>query len=400
MSETPWLTIIGLGEDGPESLPAASRKAIEASEIVIGPPRHLSLLPGMAAERIEWPVPFADGIAQLLAFRGRRVVMLASGDPFWFGAGTSVTGHLEPDEWVAHPGVSTFSLAAAQMGWPLERTRCFGLHAAPLTRLRPALQEDGRLIVLLRDGAALRALADYLVTTGWGESDLTVLESLGGPRARRTDATAQTLPVDDYRHPLCAALHIRGARAQALPLAAGRPDAWFDSDGTMTKRPVRAMTLSALAPRRGEHLWDIGGGSGSIAIEWLLSDASLEATTIEPRADRVARIRANATALGVDQLRIVEGAAPAALDGLAPPDAVFIGGGLSAALLDWLESNLAPGTRLVANAVTLDSESLLIAAQERLGGDLLRLELASAATLGSKRGWKSAYPIVQWSVTL
>ncbi len=185
-----------------------------------------------------------------------------------------------------------------------------------------------------------------------------------------------------------------------MPLAAGRPDALFASDGTMTKRPVRALTLSALAPRPFQHLWDIGGGSGSIAIEWLLSDHSLSATTIEPDPERAARIIANAAALGVDRLKVVQGHAPQALERLAKPDTVFIGGGLSSDLLGWLEGALPEGTRLVANAVTLESEVLLVQAQARCGGELMRIDLSSVTPLGSKHGWKANYPIVQWSVTL
>lgn len=365
----------------------------------MGAKRHLSLLPTLSAERVTWPVPFADGIAQLLSYRGRKVVMLASGDPFWFGAGTSVTRHLSCDDWVAYPGASTFSLAASDMGWPLESTSCFGLHAAPLSRLRPALAQGARMIVLLRDGAAVGELAHFLARAGFGSSSLTILEALGGPRARRTEATADKLPDSAFEHPVCVAIQVAGD-GDVLPCASGRPDHWFDSDGTMTKRPVRALTLSALAPKPFEHLWDIGGGSGSIAIEWLLSHPSLSATTIEPRAGRVARITANASALGVDRLEVVEGPAPDTLGYLEKPDVVFIGGGLSRALLDWLERNLTSGTRLVANAVTLESETLLLEAQARLGGDLLRIEIASAAPLGPRRGWKASYPIVQWSVSL
>ncbi|MCR8546877.1 precorrin-6y C5,15-methyltransferase (decarboxylating) subunit CbiE [Salipiger sp. P9] len=398
MAEDPWVTIIGLGEDGPAGLCSASRSALEAAEVVMGPPRHHALLPDLAAERMAWPVPFADGLERLLALRGRHVVVLASGDPFWFGAGAVLARHLAPEEWRALPGISTFALAASRLGWPLETTGCFGLHAAPLTRLRPHLATGARLIVLLRDGEAVTALAGYLCETGFGESRLTVLEALGGPRERITRARADALPEADFAHPVCAALELAGG--PALPLASGRADDWFESDGQITKRPVRALTLSALAPRPYEHLWDIGGGSGSIGIEWLLAHPTLAATAIEPRAERADRIRANACRLGMDRLHVVTGAAPDALDGLAPPDAVFVGGGLDTALLGWLETHLPHGTRLVANAVTLETEALLTSAQARLGGDLLRIELSEPAAIGPRRGWRASYPIVQWSVVL
>ena len=218
MSDTPWLTIIGLGEDGPDGLPPASLAALREAEIVMGAERHLALVPDVTAERITWPVPFADGIPQLLAQKHKRVVALASGDPFWFGAGTSITKHLTPGEWTALPGPSTFSLAAARMGWPLENTPCFGLHAAPLSRLRPALAEGQRGIVLLRDGAAVAALAVYLAEEGFGASELTVMEALGGPRERLTQARADGLPGIGLQHPVCVAMQVSGD-GPALPLA-------------------------------------------------------------------------------------------------------------------------------------------------------------------------------------
>lgn len=395
--------MIGLGEDGPDGLSGASRDALRSAEIIIGPPRHLALLPEGHARRIEWPVPFADGIPQLLKLRGQQVVVLVSGDPFWFGAGRVIAGHLEPAEWRALPGISTFSLAASQLGWALEHTVCLGLHAAPLTRLRPHLAPGSRAIVLVRDGAAVRDLARWLEDAGFGASTLQVMESLGGPRARHRWARAADLAFDDIAHPVCVGIDMKGGGEGGgvrLGLASGRPDAIFESDGQITKRPVRALSLSALAPQQGEQLWDIGGGSGSIAIEWLLSHPSTGAVAIEIRADRSGRIRRNADLLGVDRLQIVNGQAPDALHGLTLPDAVFIGGGLCQELLVWLHRHLPAGTRLVANAVTLESEALLSRWHAELGGDLLRIELAQAAPLGVKRAWKPAYPVIQWSVVL
>ncbi|MBY5989920.1 precorrin-6y C5,15-methyltransferase (decarboxylating) subunit CbiE [Roseovarius atlanticus] len=392
MSEAPWLTIIGLGEDGPDGLCAASRSALEAAEIVMGPQRHLSLIE-TSARTIPWPVPFAKGVEDLLALRGTPCVVLASGDPFWFGAGTTITGHLDRHEWHAYPGRSTFSLAANRLGWPLDRTICTGLHAAPLTRLRPHLSPGVRLIVLLRDGDAVTELAAYLHDTGFGTSQVTVMEALGGPRERMTHTTADALS-GDFAHPVCAAIEIAG-NGPALPRASGLPDTLFETDGVMTKRHIRALTLSTLAPRPGEHLWDIGGGSGTIGIEWLLCDPTLAASVVEPRADRIALINANARALGVDRLHVVEGSAPAALKDLPKPDAVFIGGGLSSDLLTFIEG--LNDVRIVANAVTLESEALLADAHARRGGELHRFEVAQAQPMGRKHGWTQAYPITQWS---
>ncbi|MDK3074502.1 precorrin-6y C5,15-methyltransferase (decarboxylating) subunit CbiE [Sedimentitalea sp. JM2-8] len=392
MSDAPWLTIIGLGEDGPDGLPPASLAALEAAEIVMGPPRHLALLPELKAERIEWPVPFADGLPILLALRGRAVAVLASGDPFWHGAGSTITQVLTAGEWRSLPGLSCFSLAAARLGWPLESTICLANHAAPFSRLRPHLAPGARIIATLRDGAAVAALADYLRAEGFGPSRLVLLEALGGPRERITEATAESRPAGPFAHPLVAAIAPQGGKA--LTLTSGRPNDLFANDGQITKRIIRALTLSSLAPRPGEHLWDIGGGSGSIAIEWLLAHPSLKATSIEADPGRAARIRENAGRLGVDRLEVIEGRAPEALAGLAAPDAIFIGGGLSAELLETVEGI---GARIVANAVTLESEALLADANARLGGSLLRIELSEAAPLGRKRGWKAAYPVVQWS---
>lgn len=399
MAEAPWLTILGLGEDGPAGLTDASRAALEAAEVVMGPARHLALLPGLAAERLEWPVPFADGVPALMGYRGRRVVMLASGDPFWFGAGTVVTRELSAGEWVALPGTSCFSLAAARLGWGLEGVACLGLHAAPLSRLRPMLAPGARAVATLRDGAAVAELAAYMAGEGFGASALTVLEALGGPRERVRRVTAEGYALEDVQHPVAVAIEVAGDGA-VLGAASGRADQWFAHDGQITKRPVRALALSALAPRPGELLWDIGAGSGSIGIEWLLSHPSLRAIGFEGHPERAARARENALRLGVDRLVIAEGRAPEVLQGQPLPDAVFIGGGLSQALLDQLYAVLTPGTRLVAHAVTLESEAMLAMAHAAKGGSLLRVEMAESQPLGSRRGWKSAYPIVQWSVML
>jgi precorrin-6Y C5,15-methyltransferase (decarboxylating) len=398
LKKTPWLTIVGLGEGGWLDLSSAGRAALQAAELVSGSARHLALLPDLDAEKLEWPVPFADGIPQLLAQRGRRVVMLASGDPFWFGAGSSVTRHLDHHEWQALPGVSTFGLAAARLGWALEHVTCLGLHAAPLARLRPHLCSGARLVVLLRDGAAVATLAHYLSDNGFGASAMAVLEALGGPRERRRDTIASGFDLADVQHPVAVALEVAGT-GMALPQGGGLPDSLFEHDGQITKQKVRALALCALAPRPGERLWDIGSGSGSIAIEWLLAHPRCEAVAIEADPGRATRLRGNADRLGVDRLVLAIGKAPEALIGLAPPDAVFIGGGLSDALLTQLWRALPAGCRVVVHAVTLESEALLSHWHACAGGSLWRIELAEAAPLGTRRGWRAVFPIVQWSVT-
>ncbi len=389
------MTIIGIGEDGVAGLGAASQAALDAAQIVMAPPRHLARVPAGTAQRIEWPVPYAEGLEVLDSLRGRRVVVLASGDPFWFGAGAVLARRYSAQEWTAHPGASCFGLVAARLGWALERTVCLGLHAAPMARLKRHLAPGVQIIATLRDGDAVPALAAYLTEQGFGDSALHVLEHLGGPQERITRATAHTVG-GAFAHPVCVAIDVAGQGA-VLSVATGQRDDAFDSDGQITKRPVRAITLSTLAPKPHEHLWDIGGGSGSIALEWLLAHPTTRATTIEPRADRVARIRQNADALGMaHRLSVVHGSAPDALTGLEPANAIFVGGGLSDAVL---EAVTALPARLVVNAVTLEGEALLAHWHARLGGDLMRIALSSTAPLGPKRGWTSAYPVVQWSIT-
>jgi len=373
-------------------------RALEAAEIVMGSKRHLGLLPPLCAELVEWPVPFSQGLPQLMRYRGNRVAVLASGDPFWYGAGSVLARHFALHEWRALPVPSTASLAAARLGWPLEQVTCLGLHAAPLARLRSHLAPGARLIVLLRDGEAVPALAEWLMGQGFGASTLWVMEALGGPRERIRQARADEMALTDIAHPVCVALEVAGDGA-AIPTVPGRPDDLFEHDGQITKAPVRALTLAALAPRAGEHLWDIGAGSGAISIEWLLAHPQTSATAIEAVPERAARARANADRLGVDRLEVVEGTVPEALNGLATPDAVFIGGGLSEDLLADVWARLRAGTRVVANAVTLESEALLARWHAARGGRLMRVDISEAAPLGSKRGWRAAYPIVQWSVT-
>jgi precorrin-6Y C5,15-methyltransferase (decarboxylating) len=390
----PWLSIIGIGEGGLEELSNASRLALKSAEVVFGGPRHLALA-GVGTRGRAWPVPF--DVAQVLALRGQRVAVLASGDPFWFGAGGSLAAHLPPDQWRAYPAPSTFSLAAACLGWRLEDTACFGLHATPFASTRNALHPGTRLLCLLRDGAAVGDFAQWLVEHGFGASGLWVLEALGGPHERIRKTTAAGFDLLDVMAPVALAMEVAGA--PGLPRSAGLPDAGYAHDGQITKAPVRALTLAALAPRPGMHLWDIGAGSGSISVEWSLAGG--HATAIEQNSDRVANIHANAQSFGLGKsLTVIEGAAPAALAGLALPQAIFVGGGFDVALFRVLQSLAPPACRLVVNAVTLETESALTELHALHGGELLRIELAHTAPLGRMRGWAPVRPLVQWSVLL
>jgi precorrin-6Y C5,15-methyltransferase (decarboxylating) len=385
----PWLTIIGLSEDGPEALPPASRAALARARVIFGGPRHLALA-GTGDRGQPWPVPF--DATPVLAHRGNPTVVLASGDPFWFGAGGSLMAHLVPGEWVSHPAPSTFSLAANRLGWRLEEVQCLGFHAAPFARLRPVLGRGVRVICTLRDGAAVADLAAWLAANGHPNARLTILERLGGPQERIFHA----LPTDPIAAPVAAAIE---AADPGLPRAPGLPDDLFQHDGQITKRPVRALTLSALAPRPGEVLWDIGAGSGSIGIEWLLAGGARVAA-LEADPARAARARGNVEAFGLSHRHHLSMArAPEGLSGLPTPDAVFIGGGASGELLTALWDIIPPGTRLVLNAVTMETEALVLDWSARHGGHLLKIDLAEPAPIGRKRAWRAALPILQWSVT-
>ena len=393
----PWLTIVGLGEDGPEGLSAASLAALQEAEVIMGAKRHLGLLPDVTAELVEWPVPFADGLAILNGFKGRQTVALASGDPFWHGAGGSLMRDLDAEEWISHPAPSCFALAANRLGWKLEEVLCLGLHAAPYARLHPLLGRGVRVICTLRDRNAPAELAAWLTENGQPDARLCVMERLGGAKEQLHRTTAETWDLPPGGAPVLMAIE---AMRPGLPRASGLADTHFASDGQITKRPVRALTLSALAPRAGELLWDIGGGSGSISVEWCLAAPGTRAITFEPRESRLENIRANAACFGLDhRMKPVLGKAPEVLDGFELPDCVFIGGGGSQALLDHLWQILSEGTRLVANGVTLETETLLMRAHAERGGHLLKAEIAEAGPLGTMRGWERARPVIQWSVT-
>jgi len=386
--------VIGIGEDGLAGLPREATEALRNADIVFGGARHLELA-GIGARGRTWPVPFT--LAPVLTERGKRVAVLVSGDPFWFGAGSLIAQALPREEWLAFPAPSTFSLAAARLGWALEDTPCHALHASPFETILLDLTHGARLIALMRDGAAPAALAEWLKTRGFGASRLHVLECLGGNRERIRIATADNFTLADIVAPVAVAIEAQGG--PALARTPGLPDSLFAHDGQITKAAARALTLAALGPRQGEILWDLGAGSGSISVEWCLAGGG-SAVAVERRADRAANITENARRFGlVKRIALVEGDAPHCLRELEPPHAVFIGGGANDALLDVLWSRLPAGTRLVANAVTLETESLLMRWSEAKGGSLLRIELAEAAPLGSMRGWQPARPLVQWSVT-
>jgi precorrin-6Y C5,15-methyltransferase (decarboxylating) len=385
------LTIIGIGEDGLAGLSEASRNALANAETVFGGERHLALA-DVGSRGRAWSVPFDAEI--VLSCRGRPTAVLASGDPFWHGAGAGLAEKLGAGEWIAYSAPSTFSLVAARLGWRLESVICLGLHAAPFERLVPHLAPSARIICLVRDGRAAGDLAKWLSNHGWGDSSLLTLAALCGPREAVAEHRADSFAGDLAGNLVAVALEARGAHG--LPRSSGLSDDLFVHDGQITKRPVRALALSALAPRPGERLWDIGAGSGSISVEWALCGGT--AIAIEARENRVPNIRSNAAAFGLaHRINVEVGRAPEALAALEAPDAVFVGGGLDQAMFDAIWARLAPGTRLVAHAVTLETEALLVELHRQHGGELMRVEIAHAAPLGRYRSWEATRPVVQWS---
>jgi len=398
-----WLSIVGIGEDGIEGLTAVARGLVSGAEIVFGGTRHLGLAAPLIRGAVRpWPSPFERAVAEVLTQRGRQVCVLASGDPYLYGIGAVLARHVEPGETMVVPAPSAFSLAAARLGWPLADCALVSLHGRELDRVRPHLQPGAHVLALTSDGEGPAALAGLLTTAGFGGSRLTVLEALGGPRERiRATAAAEfdLGKVDPLNTVAIEVVAQEGARIIAR--APGLPDALFEHDGQITKRETRAVTLSALAPRRGELMWDVGAGAGSVAIEWLLADPTLRAIAIEVQAERAARIRRNAASFGVPGIEIVQGAAPAVLRGLPPPEAIFVGGGASdPGVLDAVLAALRSGGRLVVNAATLQTEGILLARHCVLGGELIRIAIARAEPVDSLTSsmavWRPALPITQW----
>lgn len=366
---------------------------------MFGGKRHLALAaPLIRGAARPWPSPFERGIEEVLAQRGEDICVLASGDPLLYGVGSVLSRHVDARDMLVVPAPSAFSLAAARLGWALPEISLLSLHGRALDLVRPHLQPGARVLALTSDGDGPAVLARLLVEIGFGPSRLTVLEALGGPRERVRSTTAADFDLGSVDPLNTVAVEVVAAPgARVIACAPGLPDDLFEHDGQITKREVRALTISALAPRRGELLWDIGAGAGSVAIEWMLADPSLRAIAIEARPDRAARIGRNAASFGVPGLVVVEGAAPAALEGLSPPDAVFVGGGAGEpGLLDRATVLLPPGGRLVVHAVTLETEALLLTRHGAAGGELIRIAIARAGAIGARRGWRPALPVTQW----
>jgi precorrin-6Y C5,15-methyltransferase (decarboxylating) len=379
------ITVIGIGEDGWDGLSPIARSLITQAEVLAGGERHLALVPESKAERLVWVSPFADNIARLNDVQDRRVCVLASGDPQWFGVGVTLRRHFPEITTIPHPGA--FSLAASRMGWALQDCLCLTIHGRPLEALALHLFSGAKLLVLSEDAASPAKVAALLTAKGW-RYGLTVLEHLGGPQERIHDQLDQAADLNT--------LAIELQSGPALSRLAGLPDETFAHDGQLTKREVRAVTLASLSPWPGAVLWDVGAGCGSIAIEWARTGG--KAVAIEHNPKRLEMIARNAAELGVPQsLSIIAGKAPSALEGQEAPDAIFIGGGLtSPGLLERCWSALKPGGRLVANAVTVEGEATLFAWQAAQGGEMSRIAISRLGKTGRFQSWHPFMPVTHY----
>ncbi|MDE1174037.1 MAG: precorrin-6y C5,15-methyltransferase (decarboxylating) subunit CbiE [Parvibaculaceae bacterium] len=394
-----WLSIIGIGEDGIEGLSPAARALISGASQVIGGARHIALAGTLIkGEALAWPSPMTDALNGLRARAGTPTVVLASGDPFCYGIGSLIAAHVPADDMLVIPAPSAFSLAAARLGWALQAVRTISFCGRPIEPLAPLLQPGTRIFALSADATTPGKVAAYLRQHGFGPTRIHVLEALGGPDERLRSMTADDFDITDAGPLNMLALEVvAGPDARIIPLASGLDDDMFEHDGQITKREIRAVTLSALAPRVGELLWDIGGGSGSISIEWLLRDSRNRAIAIEPKAERAARAARNAVSLGVPHLDVRTGKAPEAFDGLPTPDAIFIGGGTTGnGVIGGAWMALRPGGRIVANSVTIETDAALTQAMQRFGGTLTRISIERLDKIGTLHGFRPAMTVTQW----
>lgn len=397
----PWLNIIGIGEDGVDGLCAKAIEKLESAEVIIGGDRHHKLTPNSSAERIAWPSPFDAMIDKIKSYKGKRIVILVTGDPLWFSVGARILKAIPKEEITFFPQLSAFQWASCRMGWSLADCETVTVHGRAAEQIIPHFAPNVRMLVLTRDGDTPSEVASLLVQNGYGNSRMSVLASLGGEQETRIDGVANswTEKAPDFH-----TLAIECLADENLELHSrigGLPDHCFDHDGQMTKQAIRAITLSSLSPYPDALLWDVGAGCGSVAIEWMRSSRGASAIAIEPNQSRRDMMAKNAQKLGVPKLQIIEGNAPYNLPDSSDksPDAIFIGGGLtSEGVFEACWKCLRKGGVMVANAVTVESEAKLLSLHEKHGGSLVRIAVQNAEPVGRFHGWKPSMPVTQWRV--
>ncbi len=393
---TPWLSVIGIGEDGLSGLSPAARTLIDTAEVLIGGERHLAMVPANRSERLPWPTPLSALVERIPKMRGRRVCVLATGDPMQFGIGATLASHVPPEEMTVVPSPSAFALAAARLVWPLDRVTTLSVHGRPIELVTPHIAPAARLLILSNDARTPGAVAALLRDRGFGMSRMIALSHMGGPKECRSEALAENWSAE------VADFHTLAIDCVASPDAVwhsriGLPDDAYEHDGKLTKREFRALALAKLMPHPAALLLDVGAGCGSIGIEWMRAESNAQAIALEPLPERRAMAARNAAALGVPALDIRDARAPEGLAALPAPDAIFIGGGLSDATVTMAMERLRPGGRLVAHAVTLEREAVLLDAYAKHRGELVRLSAARAEPIGNFSGWRPMMPVTQWA---
>jgi precorrin-6B C5,15-methyltransferase / cobalt-precorrin-6B C5,C15-methyltransferase len=393
-----WLSLVGIGEDGLSGLSPVARSLLNAADVLVGGDRHLAMIPPDARERLIWTSPIHHSVDEIFKRKGKLVCVLASGDPLCFGIGVTLLRQISIAEMTIVPAPSTFSLACARLGWSMTEVETLSLCSRPPALLNAYLYPNAKLLILSEGCHTPKIVAELLILRGFGSSPMTVLERLGGSHERLISGTAATWTQTDLADLNAIAVHcIPNPNLRSFSRLPGLPDDAYHHDGQLTKREVRAVTLSTLAPLPGELLWDVGAGCGSISIEWMRSHPRCRAIAIEK--SRTALIAENAAALGTPNLHIIEGIAPARLKDLPQPDAIFIGGGVTTeGLFEACWSNLKPGGRLVANVVTVEGEQTLFEWYQRVGGTFTRIGIQRAEPVGKFLGWRSLSTVAQWSV--
>ena len=403
MAKEPWLTILGVGDDGLASLNSSAKLLFDRAETIIAPARVLEIIDTGNKNTIPWTFGVSETIAFIKERRGEATTILATGDPMHFGIGATLRKFFDEDEMLVLPTPSGFSLAAAKLGWRLQDTAMISLHGRSVAALVPHIQPGRQIISLTSNAKTIYAAARSLTERNFAKSKLTILEHIGGASEKISTFLAEELLGEDKEFAdfnMLAIECVADDGAGFFSCVPGLDDDSFLHDGQLTKREVRALTLSLLAPYPHATLWDIGAGCGSIGIEWMRASQGAKAIAIEKDADRCELIAKNATILGTPTLKIHHGSALEQLSELPKPDAVFIGGGLtSKGLFDACWDALPLGKRLVANAVTVQSEAYLTKLFEAHGGELTRLQVSRAIPVGKFHGWKSNMPVTLWSVT-